>query len=819
VTGALALVLGVLVALCAADLPGDIWMTSAAAAPVALLTPLRRFAGCRLPAFMLAGMWLAFFSTARWLELRVEPTNADTRVLLEGVVITVPERAGAEIQFDAQVQISGDAARDARPRRARLHWRDAPHTPRVGEHWRWVVRLSPLAPTQNFDGSDVARIAFRERVHLAGRVLPAALNVRLTLAKSSIDGVRARIAARISDSVGDPDAAALLTALAVGLTGAMSADQWRVFNATGTTHLVAISGLHVTLFAVLVFFCARRLWRWLPFVVRIEREPFALLSGLAAAGMYALLAGFSVPTQRTWLMLAVFSLARLGARTLSAARGWALSLIAVLLFDPFAPLAAGFWLSFVAVGVILLLETTSLVPPRRGIGLLRLQIAVMVALAPLTFAVFNGVSLAGLWVNLLAIPIMSFVLVPLVLLGALAALLMPGLCGPVFAVAAWLYEWLWPGLVWAADADLARWQVTPPMWWFAFALAGGVGLVCRWPWPLRATGCALILPLLFAVSRMPEAGTARLSVFGTRGASILVATRAHVLLFDTGDGWNTHGSPARQRVLPALAALGHERVDLLVLPTLNADRAQGAALLASDRGLARILVGGGWPATSLPTERCRDSRFTWDGVNFETWVGGAGRRYCVLRVSVDGHGVLLAGDLDTASERGLVRRLRPGTLASDAVIMSRQASSLASSAEWIEAAAPALAIATGGIAQSDSRARTLARWRESGARVLDTRRVGALELALGTNGVRVRRIANSARYPFHWRRTAPSLVKVTASGALRYDPRHVGTRAGRRPIHVADHRLLDRGRGHPSRTLVDAAAQAGAPPGAHQEGF
>jgi competence protein ComEC len=753
VTGALTLLLGVLAGLGAAGLPGRTWTACAVVAlTVVLLTPLRRRSSVRVLAFMLAGLWLAFFSTARWLDLRVQPRSADTRVLLEGVVISVPEREGAELRFDAQVSISAGAGRDARARHARLLWRDAPYTPRVGERWRWVVRLSALAPAQNFAGSDVARMAFRDHVHLSGRVLPAALNGRIALADSSIDGARGRIAARIAERVADPDAAALLTALAVGLTGGMSADQWRVFNATGTTHLVAISGLHVTLFAVLAFFCARRVWRWLPFASHVEREPFALLSGLAAAGLYSMLAGFSVPTQRTWLMLAVFSMARLAARHLGAARAWALALVAVLLFDPFAPLAAGFWLSFVAVGVILLLESTSLVPPRRGFGLLRLQLAVMLALAPLTFAVFDGVSLAGLWVNLLAIPIMSFVMVPLVLLGGLTALWFPGLSGPVFGAAATLYEWLWPGLVWAADADLARWQVNPPPWWFAFALAGGLVVLFRWPWPLRATGCVLALPLLFAASRMPATGTALLSVFDTRGTSILIATHGHVVLFDTGDRWNTHGSPARQLILPALAALGYERIDLLLLPTLDADRAQGAALLATETGLARVLVGGGWPATSLPAVRCRDARFTWDGVHFETWVGGHDQRFCVLRVSVDGRGVLLSGDLDAAAERALVRREPAHAFASEAVIMGRQASSLASSAEWIEAAAPEWAIATGGVAPSDSRDRTVARWRESGARVLDTHRAGALELGLGTNGVQVHRLARSALYPFHWRR-------------------------------------------------------------------
>jgi competence protein ComEC len=754
VTGALSLLVGVLSGLCAVDLPGAGWTLCAfLAIAVTLSTPLRHLRLARSLACMLDGLLLAYFSTSRWLDLRVVPPGADTRVLLEGIVSSVPQREGLELRFDAQV-VMVDAGSDARLRNARLTWRDAPFVPRVGERWRWVVRLSAPAPLRNFVGGDMARVAFRDRVHLTGRVLPAALNGRLRLADSSIDTARARIAVRIADSVRDPDAAALLTALAVGLTGDMSLDQWRVFNATGTTHLVAISGLHVTLFAVLAFFCARRVWRWSPFARLIDREPFALLLGLAAAGLYSLLAGFSVPTQRTWLMLAVFSLARLGARHLSAARGWSLALVAVLLFDPFAPLAAGFWLSFVAVGVILLIETSQLVPPRRGFALLRLQLAVMVALAPLTFAVFDGVSLAGLWVNLLAIPLMSFVLVPLVLLGAVATLVLPALSAPVFAVAATLYEWLWPGLVWAADAELARWQSSPSAWWFVFALACGFVLLCRWPWPLRASGCVMALPLLFAPSRMPEPGTARLSVFDTRSSAALITTHDHVLLFDTGDGWNTRGSPMRQLVLPALAEAGRERVDLLILPTLNADRAQGAALLADERELVRISAGGGWPATSLPAARCRDSRFTWDGVHFETWAAGHGGRYCVLRVSAGGHGVLLGGDLDAAAELALVRRLPGKALVSDAAVMSRQASPVASSAQWIEAVAPGLVIATGGIAEADSRTRTLARWRAAGARVLDTRREGALELGIGTNGVELERVARTDRYPFHWRRIA-----------------------------------------------------------------
>src|SRR5688500_11182696 len=191
------------------------------------LTPLRRHAALSCAAFMLAGGARAARGSVGWLALRIDPDSADERILVEGRVLDVPTRAGAELRFDAEVRIV-DGRYDSRPRRGRLAWRDAPAAPRVGERWRWLVRLAPLSETRNFEGVDLERIAFRDRVHFAGRVLPSKLNSRRMLAAASIDTSRARVAARIDDSVADPNAAALIIALAAGLTDRLSLDQWRV---------------------------------------------------------------------------------------------------------------------------------------------------------------------------------------------------------------------------------------------------------------------------------------------------------------------------------------------------------------------------------------------------------------------------------------------------------------------------------------------------------------------------------------------------------------------------------------------------------------
>ena len=739
-------------------------MAASASAVLALVTRLRESPVVLHFGWLITGLVLASVSTQQWLSLSIPAT--DSRVLLEGVIRGVPARDGAELRFDIDaVIVDGGveiAPRDAQMRHARVVWRDAPRAPRVGERWRLLVRLSPHADAHNFSGPDTARFAFRDGVHLSGRIIPSALNVRLSLANSSVDSLRARVAARVGEGVADPDAAALLTALAVGLTDRMSPDQWRVFNATGTTHLVAISGLHVTMFALLAFMVARFAWRWLPCKI-LEREPFALLLGLAAAGAYSLLSGFSVPAQRTWLMLALFALARLAARHVGVGRFWSLALMAVLLLDPRAPLTAGFWLSFVAVGVILMaggesghasVGSLTLQALVRGATAARLQCAIMLALAPLTFAVFGGLSLAGLAVNLVAIPLVSFVLVPLVLAGALAVFIAPATSHFFFGIAAHLYEMFWPALTWAADSEYALWRVAPEAWWFPFAMLAALVLLRPWPVSLRWSAACAVLPLVFAPSRMPEPGNARVIVLDAgRGTAALVVTHSHVLLFDTGDSWNTRGARLRRWVLPALDDLGRDRVDLLVLPVLDGDRARGAAALAFEREVSALLVGGGWPASALPVRRCVDSEFRWDGVRFQTFAAGEGGSVCVLRVLVGAHAVLLGGDLDAAAERALASRLARGALASDVVLMSRQASAAASTREWIEASSAVLAIATGGIANSHSRAETLSRWRASGATVVDTRRVGAVELGFGTSGPRLVAMARVSRYPYVWRRS------------------------------------------------------------------
>jgi len=466
-------------------------------------------------------------------------------------------RRADSVEFDLVGQVVAPASL-ARALRVRVSWRSPTVAPRAGERWRLVLRMHPPRAPVNPGAVDQERFLFRERIDALGVVVPSALGHREAGAAPGWNAWRESIAERIRDSVDDRDAAALIAGLAVGATADMTREQWRVFGATGTVHLVAISGLHVTMFAWLATVAARRGWRAARLGRVCDREPLAATVGLVAATVYALLAGFSVPTQRTLLMLAAWWGARLAGRPQGGLEVIGLALLAVLVFDPLAPLAAGFWLSFAAIGVLIATDgrqgpddrrasgdghadagegegngagQVSGSDPTRGAGgardawaraaqglALRLrplpargwralrelaatQWRVTAALAPATLLLFGSVPLAGLLANLVAIPLFSVLLVPLIL-GSLAAWpIAPALAAGGWRLAEQCYLLAWPLFEAMAGLPGAVWSVEPELAWLPVALLALPWWLLPGPALLRATSLAALLPLLAPAPR------------------------------------------------------------------------------------------------------------------------------------------------------------------------------------------------------------------------------------------------------------------------------------------------------------------------------
>jgi len=431
--------------------------------------------------------------------------------------------------------------------------------------------------------------------------------------------------------------------LAVGATGEMSSEQWRIFSATGTTHLVAISGSHVTMFAIAAIAAARWLWRrFLCGRVAIPRESFAASVGILAATGYASLAGLSVPTQRTLLMLAAWQLGAGCARFSGALSSLCAALCAILLIDPFAALSSGFWLSFVAIVAIGFASGPRIVVRSKMLEAVKVQMGLFVALAPLTLGWFGSLSLAALIVNAFAIPAIGWILVPLILISLPVAVVSSRLSDMCLQLAGRLCELAWPWMQAIGDGALAQIYAHPPGWWMALAAASLAVMLLPWPAAFRLGVLSSVAILAFAV-RPLERSTVQVTVLDVGEAtSTIVRTAGHVLVYGVGDAYGADGTLVARVIVQLLRAQGIRAVDRVILGRSSARGSPGLTALLAATPVAQVGLPRGVPLDFAGAARCSDAaRWSWDGVLFETIEAASG---CVVRVSTGRHSVLLASE-------------------------------------------------------------------------------------------------------------------------------------------------------------------------------
>lgn len=598
------------------------------------------------------GYLITWHQATSYLSTRWPPAKGDDRVIATVVIDSIPVVKGDTRFFEGMVTVERPAPL-SHPLRVRITSRATEVTPHAGDTWRLLLKLRPPKGRVNPGAPDAERIYFRDRVHALGTVISTTLNQRIDTGHRPLDQIRERIARHIGRTVSDPDASALIQALAVGVTGSMSREQWRIFNATGTTHLVAISGMHVTLFAVLAFAASRALWSAVLYrFVSWRRENFAAVVGFTAAALYATLAGLSVPTQRTLIMLGAWLSVRAVARQSPPFHSFALSLVLVLALDPFAPLAAGFWLSFVAMAVIILVTSTRFTP-RSALGeALAIQAMVTVALTPLTLAAFSSVSLIGPLVNLLAIPAMSWVLVPTILFAVTLSPISTAASDAVLHAAAWLHDYGWPWFAAAADVSWALAHTSPPVWWYFLAAPAVLLSLMPWPPSLRLALVLWLVPLAAASEPSPDEGAADITMLDVGdGTSVVIQTAHHTLVYDTGEVYGSEGRVTESVLIPVLRSRGIRKIDALVLSRLNGVTAPGVTALLAEYEVAETLVGD--PPPDLPGARdCSGStEWQWDGVHFQA----GGTNPCVLVLEAGGTRWSVGTERRGSADQGAVR--------------------------------------------------------------------------------------------------------------------------------------------------------------------
>ncbi len=685
-------------------------------------------------------------------------------VIVEGYIASLPEQQGRRLHFQFVPQsLHWQGEVQAVPGKLLLSWypRKGYEIPsvHVGERWRLQVRLKRPHGFSNPGGFDYEAWLFRQGIRAKGYVrymakssakglsvdATAPVNQRLSPAANAyrVEQLRETLRSRILASLDDHPLRGIVLALAIGDRQQISQSQWDVLTRTGTNHLVAISGLHVGLVAGFAFFLMRRLWCFSAHaVVRWPAAKAGAVAALLAATVYAMLAGFSVPTQRALVMVAVVMLAIIVQRHTRPSNLLALALLLVLMIDPLAVMAAGFWLSFGAVAVIVYGMSGRLAMNSYWWRWGRVQWLVAVGLFPALLLLFQQASLIAPLANLLAVPWVSLVTVPLTLLGSISL-------GFSVTVGEWLLslstlslDVLWWWLDGLARWKLAAWQqMAPPLWAMPVAVIGIFWLLAPRGVPARWVGLTGLLPLLFVSPAVIPQGQARFTLLDVgQGLAAVVQTQNHVLVFDTGPRFSSGFNTGEAVVAPYLRAQGRRYIDTLVVSHGDNDHMGGVAGLRASIPTGQVL--GSVPQRIDGAESCHAGQsWQWDGVMFvmlnpgeHVYTGGRkdNNHSCVLRVQAGEHSVLFTGDIERAAENELVR-VFGNKLASDVLVAPHHGSNTSSTPAFLAAVSPAIALFPVGYRNRYGfpKARIVQRYTDRQVRLFDTAQHGAIGLQLG----------------------------------------------------------------------------------------
>ncbi|MCP4391532.1 MAG: DNA internalization-related competence protein ComEC/Rec2 [Gammaproteobacteria bacterium] len=691
---AIAMVLGSLLAYYGNELPDRSW---SALVPILLLL-------CRYnPRFrMLLLMAAAYLWSSALLHQDLDHRLLeayDNRVtLLRGVVADIPEIDAGRIRLHLKAPEIANYPGNP-PRLLRLNWYQDNVVPQTGEYWQFEVKLKQPRGLMNPGAFDFEAWLFSRGIDASGYIRNSPRNQQLQKASTLTPGYwRMRLASAIDRNCGDCAHRGLIKALALGFRGDISGEERNLLQSSGTAHLLAISGLHIGMVSLLIFALGRGCWRIGFRPGGLNRIQTASLMAIVAASVYAALAGFSLPTVRALVMLLILLIALLLRNRVNLLQSLSLAVIVIVLVDPRVVGSSSFWLSVCALLVIAFVQFR--LPDRMPWWqqLLSLQCFFSLLFMPLGLLIFDQLNPAGFAANIVAIPVVSFILLPLILLACLLALTLPGVAG-------WLFRMADTGLQLLLNyLDLLLSSGMDPVV-AVYPTALVFLLLALLAWLLLPSGLGSRAVSLIAIALLlgwqpdrPETGAFELVVFDVgMGTSVLLRTRHHNLVYDFGPGKPGVFSAADWALLPAMRNNAIDRPDLAIVSHIDQDHSGGLHRLLED--YPQLVLLSGTPrrlrsrfALRQRVASCHDyPDWRWDGVDFRFLSSrqsqlDTNNRSCVLMVE-GRHRVLLPGDIESAREYSLLKTYG-AALDADVLLAPHHGSDTSSSSRFVKQVAP-----------------------------------------------------------------------------------------------------------------------------------
>ena len=711
-------------------------------------------------AFILAcvlGMSWAYYHSSQRLNWKLDKNLIGKSIQVQGVVENLVLVKGHTLEFDGRVTQLCDSEQHCTAIKTRLHffWPRYHQSLHTGEYFKAEVKIKPLKKTSNPGGLSFDRIYFIKGINASAHIHSLEVLNRTHSFNSILQSTRQKLYETLLIALDEQNYARMLIALTLGIKKTFSNQDWHILQRTGTSHLMAISGLHIGLIGGLFVILGTR-------ISALILKPHALISshligawcGWGGSLIYCCLAGFSTPTLRAFIMISICVL----MLTLKKGIGFTFllcyTLIALAAVDVTAFYSEGLWLSVVAVFFLLALAQNP-----SQLSSFTLQLKLLVGMLPLGLWFFSAISFIAPLSNLFAIPLVGFIVVPMTLIGIGVSALSFKMAAVFFYIADKTFSLVWWGLTYLSK--IPGYYEQNISLFGLISLFIGVGLVLLPKgMPLRWLGLVGLIPILFKSSPRPDNGEVWVDVLDVgQGLSVVIRTYQHTLLYDTGpdEGYSNAGE---RILLPFFRFEAIKKLDKVIISHNDADHIGGFRAL-TQAIVPKQVMGSDLNDLTGPwkSELCRSSQhWHWDGVDFlmlhpsnQSISSKKNENSCVLQIKVGEHRVLLTGDIEKKAEAELIRRYGDG-LKSDVLIVPHHGSASSSTELFVKLVNPQYAVIPVG---TNNRyhlphSSILERYKLNGSKILETSQTGALRFKLGHGQTLPEPISWAAQNHYIW---------------------------------------------------------------------